>query len=127
MENKYTKTIFVVLLMFLVPTIVLVVINWQEPGLCPPYPFIGLPACLVIGFYFILMLISLFISHKRIGDYLFYVPATIGLLSAIMFSTKQIMGLSQCPTLFNIPLPLCYTAVVAFALLLLLKWKGEHK
>ena len=123
MENTYKKWILVVAVMFLVPTLYLVYLNTITPGFCPPYPLLGVPACVVIGIYFILIIASQLIKNPQISKYVFYVPATLGLLSGIMFSTKQIIGLSQCPTLFEIPLPLCYTAVPAFGVLLYLKYK----
>jgi hypothetical protein len=125
MKNVYQRWIMIVAVMFFVPTCYLIYLNLQNPGFCPPYPLIGLPACVVIAVYFAMILVSLIIKDERVSSYVFFIPALLGLGSGILFSTKQIIGLSYCPTLFEIPLPLCFTAVPAFAVLLYLKYREK--
>lgn len=102
----------------------LIYINAGSPGFCPSYPLIGTPACIVVGVFFSLILVSLFLKGS-LGDYIFYSAATAAFLSSILFSAKEVLGLSSCPRLFEIPLPLCFTVFPTMALLMFLKYRGR--
>jgi hypothetical protein len=126
-KNKYRLPLIIIALFMVLSTAGVIFIEIKNPGFCPPYPFIGLPACMVMIVYFLFMLLSLFVKERKLSKYLFYILGIIALISAIVFSVKEIMDLSQCPRLFDIPLPLCFTVVPMLVLLLYLKMKGELK
>ena len=77
---------------------------------CPPYPFIGIPACYLVLIFFILIVLS-----QHIPKYerpLFLSGALLGLLTAIWFSISQVLGVVECPKLLGIPL--CFVAGLTF-------------
>ena len=102
-----------------------IALNAQSPGLCPPYPGLGLPACVVMEVYFVLMLASLIVSNRRVGRAVFYAAGTIAFVSASAFSVREVLDIAQCPRLFDIPLPMCFTVVPTVVLMLFLKFKGH--
>jgi len=125
MKNTNQKSLLVVASMMILATGGLVAMNASSPGFCPNYPILNLPACWVMEGYFLIMLLALFIKDTTVSKVLYYVPGIIAFASGIMFSVKEIMDLSQCPRLFDIPFPLCFSAPPVIALLLYLKYKGD--
>jgi hypothetical protein len=124
MRERYFKLMVAISAFLVIVTTGLVVINARSPGFCPPYPVIGTPACIVVDVYFATILGSLFIN-SRWSDWAFYGATTLAFLTSVFLSAKEIMGLSQCPRLFDIPLPLCFTVFPTMALLAYLKYRGR--
>lgn len=81
---------------------------------CPPYPFIGVPACYIVIVFFLLIVLSQHMS--RYERPLFMTGALLGLLTAIWFSISQMLGAAECPKLLGIPL--CFVAAITFFVLL---------
>ncbi|MHA1547497.1 MAG: hypothetical protein ACTSYE_01055 [Alphaproteobacteria bacterium] len=112
----------------LVVTTGLVVLNVSAPGLCPQYPLVALPACVVLLGYFALMLAALFVADARRGRWLFYVPGVLAFATGVGFTLNEIAAAgTQCPQLFGIPLPLCFTVPPAMGLMLYWAWSGTKR
>ena len=112
--------------LMLVGTGGIVLLNAASPGLCPRYPVIGLPACVVVLGYFGLMFSALFIADDRSGGWLFYGSGALALATGISFSlTELTLAGPQCPQVFGIPLPLCFTVPLMVALMLHWAWSGR--
>ena len=78
--------------------------------------------------YFVLMFSALFIADDRLGRWLFYVPGALALATGVGFSIKEMtLAGAQCPQVFGIPLPLCFTAPPMVALMLYWAWSGANR
>jgi len=127
-NNTYRKYMLALGIVMLAATGGLVLLNAGSPGLCPPYPVIGVPACMVMLGYFVLMVSALFVPNDPLGRWLFYVPGALALATGLGFSLKEIvLAGDQCPQLFGIALPLCFTAPPMVALMLYWAWRGTKQ
>lgn len=124
MRERYHAAMVAISALGVIGAAWLIVLNVQSPGFCPPYPVLGAPACIVMEVYFVLILGSLLVRSPW-SDRVFYGVTSIALLSSIVVSAKEIMGLNDCPRLFGIPIPLCFAVVAGTALLLVLKSRGR--
>lgn len=71
----------------------------------------GIPACYLVLLAYLMVLVSTVSPRKRV-----YVLGTVlGLLIGIWFTSRQLLGIEQCPAFWGIPL--CYLSFAAFALL----------
>lgn len=125
MKQKYRNPIIIITLVMVFATTGLIIANASSPGFCPPYPLLGFPACVVMAAYFLIILMSQFVKNKSISNYMFYIPAILAFATGTFFSVKEIMGLSHCPRVFDIPLPLCFTVIPMVGILLFLKIRGD--
>jgi len=125
MNNKFRPWIIFLSTLGLLITLIVVLNEVRTPGFCPCYPLLNVPACYIVSVFFIIVIGSQFIRDERISSIIFYAGSLSGLVTATWFSTKQILGTSQCPILFGIPLPLCFVAFFVFVALLLLQFKGR--
>jgi hypothetical protein len=91
----------------------LIIQEIQTPCYCPPYPLIGIPACFLVLAFFSLILSSQYIKGQNLSLGLFWGGTIIGFLTAIWFSTNQLLGFAKCPQWFSIPL--CFVAFLTFA------------
>jgi hypothetical protein len=126
MQELHYKSMVTILVFMVIGTTVLVILNTHSPGLCPPYPIIGAPACIVVDLYFAAILGSLFFK-SQLSDIIFYIATGMAFLTSVFFSAKEIMDLSRCPRLFDIPVPLCFTVFPTMVLLAYLKYRGHTK
>jgi len=126
MKNNSSKYVNYVLAFIIVATFGLIITNFMHPGFCPPYPWLGLPACVVMGTYFALMIIGHNVNPNGIGKTLFWTIGVIALISGIYFSYNEIMDLGSCPRAFGIPLPLCFTAPPTILTAMFFKWKSNN-
>lgn len=124
--QRYGQALWAMAIFMVGSTVGLIWMNSQNPGLCPPYPLLATPACIVMEGYFALMLTALFIPDRRIGNVVFYAPATVAFLSASTFAIRDVLDLGACPQLFGIPVPLCFTVVPSVALMVFLRWKSSE-
>lgn len=125
LTNTYRTPILALAVLMLAGTALLVGVNAARPGLCPAYPLIGWPACIVVLIYFTAITAALFL-HGVAGQALFVTAALLTLVTGLGFSTLEITTAGhQCPQLFGIPLPLCFTVPPAVALMLYLAWRGR--
>ena len=124
MKQGYFKSMVVISAVMVLGTTYLVFLNSASPGLCPAYPLIAIPACIVVDIYFIAILISLFFK-SRAADFVFYTAASLAFLTSIYFSVNEIIASGSCPRLFDIPLPLCFIVFPTMALLAHLKYHGS--
>ncbi len=123
--NRFGKRMLVLGTVMLAATGGLVLLNARSPGLCPPYPVLGLPACVVMLSYFALMFSALFVSNPRLSRWLFFIPGGIALASGIGFSIKElVLAGTQCPQVLGVPLPLCFTAPPMVGFMLYWAWAG---
>jgi len=122
MRKRYINIIRILTLIGLVISIYLVYTELSNPGFCPP--FFGIPACNIL-FGFSLVMLSTFISHDKVDKLLFFVGSIPGLLLAIWFSYNEILGLKECPRIFNIPL--CYGSLVVFGVIIILGLRVNKK
>ena len=56
-RSKYRKWIIVLVLVSLPLGLWLIYNELATPGYCPPYAVLGIPACYVVSFYFVLVLV----------------------------------------------------------------------
>ena len=96
-------------------SVYLVVSETYNPGFCPK--IFNVPACYLVIASFGLVLISLFINRTPARMTVFYIGALSGLGIAIWFSIGQIIGIRECPGLFNIPL--CFGSGVLFVIIII--------
>ena len=89
-----------------------------SPPFCPR--LLGIPACFPV---LILYLITLILTFKRDvrSDVIYFISAGTGLGIAIWFSVQSLSRAAQCPTLFSIPVPLCYASFFTFLILILMR------
>lgn len=90
---------------------------WAEAvrgGVCPPLA--GVPACYVLTF----VLAGALAAHLAGFRAVSLAAAAAGLLIALNFSYLEATGAASCPRCL-VGFPLCYAALLMFALLLLLK------
>jgi hypothetical protein len=124
MQERYFRQMVIISGIMVLATTFVVFLNVRSPGLCPEYPVIGLPACMVVAIYFIAILASLFFK-SRAANLIFYLATSLAFLTSIYFSVKEITGMGSCPRLFDIPLPLCFIVFPTMALLAHLKYHGS--
>lgn len=72
-----------------------------------------------------LSLAALFIPDRRIGNMVFYAPATVAFLLASTFAVRDVLDLGACPQVFGIPVPLCFTVVPSVAVMVFFRWKSS--
>jgi len=125
MNNKFRPWIIFLSAFGLLITLIVVINEFRTPGFCPCYPLLNVPACYMVSVFFTVVLGSQFIKDARTSSVIFFSGTIVGLVTAIWFSTKQILGTGLCPILFGIPIPLCYVAFFVFVALLLLQFKGR--
>jgi len=125
--SKYRNWILVVILVSMPVGLWTVGNELLTPGYCPPYPVLRIPACFVVSFYFILILVSQFIHHRTVSQVLYHFGTFAGLATATWFSLSQLQGNAICPILFSIPL--CYAAFVDFLALITLNlvWRINER
>ncbi len=92
------------------------------PGFCPSYPLLGIPTCILVLLFFILILISQMLKRTKVRSILFFGGTLWGFFTATWFSMNQLLDNAQCPVLFNIPQ--CYVALMTFGILMVLGIKG---
>ncbi len=126
MLNKNRKTIIILLLLLIISTFGLMMAEYQSPGTCPMYPFIKKPACFIVQIYFTWALLSFFIKNETMAKIIFLFSSCLSLATGIYFSSREIMGTGHCPRAFDIPIPLCFTVVIAFVLIIYLWFKGKE-
>ena len=119
MKRSKEKTVLRILLIVftligIIFSIYLVVSEIYNPGFCPR--IFNIPACYLVITSFGLVLISLFINRIPARLAVFYIGALSGLGIAIWFSTGQIIGVRECPVLFNIPL--CFGSGILFVIII---------
>jgi hypothetical protein len=119
---KINNWITLILVFTILSTLGLVYVEINTPGTCPSYFIAGLPACIVMGIYFTLMLIF-HLSDWKYTKISFYLISVVAFISASVFSIKEILGIGSCPRAFDIPLPLCFAAWVMILITLILKHK----
>ena len=124
MQQRYFRSMVIISAVMVLGTTFLVFLNAGSPGLCPQYPVIGIPACIVVDVYFIAILTSLFFK-SHVANLIFYTAASLAFLTSIYFSVNEIMVSGNCPRLFDIPLPLCFIVFPTMALLAHLKYHGS--
>ena len=109
-------------------TLLLVFNESQTPGFCPSYPVLGVPACYVVLVYFTIITTTLFLDDGAIVRILFYGTCALAIITGSYFSTLELITPgTQCPQLFGIPLPLCFTVAPTIILVLVLGWVGRPK
>ena len=101
--------------------LVLIIIELGSAGTCPPFPLFGFPTCYLVLVLYAVVLGSQFIRNQLLGSQLFWASSLIGILTTFWFSTDQLIGLSDCPKLYDFPL--CYVALLGWILLMWLKGK----
>ena len=99
----------------IISSLLLVINEIRTPCYCPSYPLIGVPACYLVLGYFSLVFLSTLGKGSRI---LFLIGSIGGLLTAIWFSTNQLLGNAECPVFLSIPL--CFVALATFGIILFL-------
>ena len=98
----------------------------QSPGFCPAYPVLGVPACYVVLIYFSVVATTLYAAPTRKMQILFFAVGLLAIATGIYFSTLEIITPGpQCPRLFGIPLPLCFTVPPTMGLILFLGWRDR--
>lgn len=121
---KRNTPLLIVLALMILSTGSLVFGEIKSPGTCPSYFNTGLPACIVMEGYFILMLIFQLVESKY-SNFLFYFFGGIAFISASIFSMKEIMNIDHCPRMLDIPFPLCFGAWILIGTALILKIKNK--
>ncbi len=124
--RPYHRTMVAITTFMVIGTTYLVVLNAQTPGLCPTYPLLGLPACIVVDVFFVVMLAALLVG-SRWSDHGLYGAATLAAATSIYFSARELLGLDSCPRLFDIPVPLCFTVFPTMGLLMWLRYRGRAR
>jgi hypothetical protein len=89
-----------------------------SPPFCPR--LLGIPACFPVLILYLVTLILAFQRNVR-SHVMYFISAGTGLGIAIWFSVQSLSGAAQCPTLFSIPIPLCYASFFTFLILILLR------
>jgi hypothetical protein len=127
-NNAFRKYMIALGALMLASTGGLVLLNVASPGLCPQYPLVGLPACVVMLGYFTLMFLALFVTDDPLGRWLFFLPAVLAFFTGVGFSITELTASgTQCPQLFGIPLPLCFTVPPMVGLMLFWGWNGTKR
>lgn len=121
---KQGKALILVLMLMILSSVSLIYGEIKSPGTCPSYFSTTLPACIVMEVYFIIMLAAHLLKTKY-SHHVFYFFAAIALLSASIFSIKEIMNIDHCPRMFDIPFPLCFGAWFLIVTALILKFKNR--
>lgn len=125
LRTRYRSSILILALVMLEGTVLLVINEARTPGFCPTYPVLGVPACWVVLVYFATMTVALFVAGAA-GATLFFVAGALAISTGLFFSTLEILTPGQqCPQLFGIPLPLCFTVPPMTGLMLWLGWRGR--
>lgn len=88
------------------------------PPFCPR--LLDIPACFAVLILYLITLILAFQRDVR-SHVMYFMSAGIGLGIAIWFSVQSLSGAAQCPTLFSVPVPLCYASFLTFLILILLR------
>lgn len=117
-DNKTDVWIFIIAVVGIPFTLYLVINELLLPGYCPPYPAIDIPACYLVLLFFLLVLFSRFVKAVRIRNILFFTSCIAGIVTAMWFSTNQIIGNLKCPVILGIPL--CYASLLIFSAMLFL-------
>ena len=124
-DNRYKTPILVLGLLLTGGTILLVFNESQSPGFCPAYPVLGVPACFVVLTYFVLITSTVTVQDSAWSRIFFFGVGALAIATGAYFSTLEITTPGpQCPQLFGIPLPLCFTVPGTVALMLFLGWRG---
>lgn len=116
MYNTINKTIMIISFIGLLFGIWLISKDVKSPGFCPK--FLIIPACYLVSIAFFLVYSSSYFLNKKTSNIFFYIGDGLGLVLAIWFSFAKIIGLLECPKIFN--LPLCYVSFFTFLFLLVL-------
>jgi hypothetical protein len=88
------------------------------PPFCPR--LLGIPACFPVLILYLITLILAFQRNVR-SHVIYFLSAGTGLGMAIWFSVQSLSRAAQCPTLFSIPVPLCYASLFTFLILILMR------
>jgi hypothetical protein len=123
MKGKLAKAILIISAVGILFSIYLVISEILAPGYCPR--IFQIPACFIVLFSFVCVLVSVFMSGNLFNLVLFFTGADIGIILAVWFSCNQITGLEECPRLFG--LPLCFGSLAMFASLIIIKVKEIKK
>ena len=124
-DNPFRPYLLTIGLFTITITLILVSKNTSTPGFCPTYPTLNLPACVVVLIYFIGVTVALLLPYERMSNTLFFTFGTLSILTGLYFSTVEITTPGQqCPQLFGIPLPLCFTVPPTLGLMMYLGWRG---
>jgi uncharacterized membrane protein len=123
-ENRFRPWILVITVLAMLVTLWLVYRESQTAGHCPPYPLLGIPACYMVLGFFCFVLAAQFVKDATTGKLVFYSGALAGILTAVWFSSNQVLGSAQCPR--ELGIPLCYLALLTFTGLIVLRKTGER-
>ena len=121
-HKKYSIWIDLLSLSGIAIAIHLVANELKEPGYCPSYPVISIPACFLVFVFFLLVFITRFIRQSAPAKILFYTASSMGLTTAVWFSVNHLLNRVHCPVLIGIPL--CFAALLTFLALIILGFKG---
>ena len=101
-------------------SLMLVYFQLSRPPFCPS--LFGIPACFIVLGLYIGVVVTAFTPVSVRNNFIYFAITGSGLAIGIWFSALQIMGHGKCPVLFDIPLPLCFASLFAFAALSLMRW-----
>ncbi len=100
----------------------------QTPGVCPAYPVLDVPTCYIVLIYFLIVTATLYAAPSPKTQILFFAAGALAIATGLYFSTLEITTPGpQCPQLFGIPLPLCFTVAPTMGLVLFLGWLGLRR
>ena len=110
-------SIFVLALLGFIASLVLILKDKNNPGLCPKFSHV--PACYIVAFAFAFILISQVLTLNWLQELFFWGGSAIGLVMGLWFSVNNMRGIKTCPKFLVIPL--CYVSLLSFVLLVIIK------
>ncbi len=102
--------------------IYLVINELIEPGYCPRYPVVEIPACYLVLVFFSIVYSASFVSSIQLANLMFYTASILGIATAVWFSVNHLLNRLQCPVLLEIPL--CFAALFTFLALIIVGFIG---
>ncbi|QMU57435.1 MAG: hypothetical protein GKR98_03990 [Boseongicola sp.] len=126
-SNRNRTYLMIIALLMLSGALILVAYNTATPGFCPTYPVLNQPACVIVSIYFAGMLGALSMTGA-VSVWLFYACTTLALFTGLGFSAFELTTDGhQCPQLWGIPVPLCFTVPPMMLLALFLGNDGRKE